>query len=341
MLTAGVDLGGTKIQAVVCDAEHQVLGEYRCPTPTEGGPPDVADAIAAAVRRAATDAGADPDQVTAVGVGAPGQIDIDEGTVTQARNLPDWDGSYALGPELGSRLGGIPTGLGNDVQVAVRAEQELGAGRRFDSFIGVFCGTGVGGGVVLNRHLWLGRGAAGEIGHTVVVADGRPWAGRKGVLEAYAGRAAMEEQARERIAAGEQSRLLAIMAAKGKPRMSSGVWAKAERKGDPVAVELIEQAVWALGNGIASAVNLLDVQAVIIGGGLGLRLGQPFVDRIITAMLPQLVKADEPPQVLLAQLGDLGGAVGASLLVAGAALPPQPRTPGVLAGGPQTSAAGA
>lgn len=329
MLTAGVDLGGTKIQAVVCDADHQVLGDFRCPTPTTGGPPDVADAIADAVRRAAAAAGADAEQVTAVGVGAPGQIDIDAGTVTQARNLPDWDGSYALGPELGARLGDIPTGLGNDVQVAVRAELELGAGRPFDSFLGVFCGTGVGGGVVLDRHLWLGRGAAGEIGHTLVVADGRPWAGRHGVLEAYAGRAAMEEQARERIAAGEHSQLLEIMAAKGKPRLSSGVWAKAVRRGDPLAIDLIDQAVWALGNGIASAVNLLDVPAVIIGGGLGLRLGQPFVDRIVDTMIPQLVKAEEPPEVMLAALGDLGGAVGASLLVAGATLPPHPRTPGV------------
>ncbi|MFN8125422.1 MAG: ROK family protein [Candidatus Nanopelagicales bacterium] len=329
MLRAGVDLGGTKIQAVVCDDDHQVLGDFRCPTPTVGGPADVADAIADAVRRAAEAGGASAADVTAVGVGAPGQIDIDAGTVTQARNLPDWDGSYALGPELGARLGGIPTALGNDVQVAVRAELELGAGRPFPSFLGVFCGTGVGGGVVLDRTLWLGRGAAGEIGHTLVMADGRAWAGRHGVLEAYAGRAAMEVEARRRISEGADSQLLEIMAAKGKPRMASGVWAKAIRKGDPLAVELIDQAVWALGNGIASAVNLLDVPAVIIGGGLGLRLGQPFVDRIAATMVPQLVKADDPPEVMLAELGDLGGAVGASLLVAGAALPPQQREPGL------------
>ena len=107
-----------------------------------------------------------------------------------------------------------------------------------------------------------------------------------------------------------------------------------------MAVELIEQAVWALGNGIASAVNLLDVQAVIIGGGLGLRLGQPFVDRIITAMLPQLVKADEPPQVPSGAARRSGRGRRASLLVAGAALLPQPAPRGA-GRGPQTSAAGA
>ncbi len=314
MLLVGVDLGGTKIQSVICDAERNVLGEDRRPTPTAGGPPDVADAIAESIATAAGLAGVAMTDLTSAGVGAPGQIDIAAGTVSQARNLPDWVGSYALGPELGQRLGGIPVALGNDVQVAVRAEQKLGAGRDVSSFIGVFCGTGVGGGVVLGDELWLGRGAAGEIGHTVVVADGLPWAGRRGVVEAYAGRAAMEAQARERMAAGEESRLLEIMEAKGKPRMASGVWAKALKVNDRLAMDLVDRAEWALGNGIASVVNLLDVPLIVIGGGLGLRLGQPFVDHIVSYMTPQLVKRDDPPAVVLAELGDLGGAVGATLL---------------------------
>ena len=314
MLRAGVDLGGTKIQSVICDETGAVLGEERRATPTTGGPDDVADSITDSIRVACAAAGADVAALASVGVGSPGQIDKAAGTVSQARNLPDWIGSYALGPELSRRLGGLPVSLGNDVQVAVLAEQVLGAGRDVDSFIGVFCGTGVGGGVVLDDSLWLGRGAAGEIGHTVVVADGRPWAGRRGVVEAYAGRAAMEEHARERIAAGDPSQLLEIMVAKGKPRMASGVWAKALKVRDPLATELIDRAQWALGNGIASAINLLDVPLVVIGGGLGLRLGQPFVDGIIRYMTPQLVKPAEPPAVVLAALGDLGGAIGATLI---------------------------
>jgi glucokinase len=312
-----VDLGGTKIQSVICGDDHRVLGDDRRPTPTVGGPSDVADAIAESVRERARLAGVTVADLASVGVGSPGQIDQSAGTVSQARNLPDWVGSYPLGPELSNRLGGAPVSLGNDVQVAVLAEQVLGAGRDVESFLGVFCGTGVGGGVVLSGDLWLGRGAAGEIGHTVVLADGRPWAGRRGVIEAYAGRAAMEEQARERIAAGEPSQLLAIMEAKGKPRMASGVWAKALKVGDPLAQALIDRAQWALGNGIASAVNLLDVPLVVIGGGLGLRLGQPFIDGIVGYMTPQLVKPADPPAVVLAALGDLGGAVGATLLPTG------------------------
>jgi glucokinase len=312
---AGVDLGGTKIQTVICDDRDLVLGADRRPTPTVGTPADVADAIAASVRCAAEAAGIDLGAILAVGVGSPGQIDSSAGTVSQAGNLPGWGGIYSLGRELTDRLG-MPARLANDVQVAVRAETVLGAGRAYGSFIGVFCGTGVGGGVVLDGQLWRGRGAAGEIGHMVVVADGAECpCGRRGCLEAYAGRAAMERQVRARVARGEKTRLLRIMEKKGKPRLSSGVWGKALDKGDPMAVELIDRAVEMLGVAIASAVNLLDVEAVIIGGGLGLRLGQHFVDRISEAMQPHLVLAMHPPAVHLAALGDLGGAMGAALLV--------------------------
>jgi glucokinase len=314
-LRAGVDLGGTKIQAVVCDELDRVRGEFRRLTPTEGGPADVAAAIVDAVRQAAAAAEVDATDIAALGVGSPGQIDVAAGTVSQAGNLPGWRGVFGLGEALTDALG-VPVVLGNDVQVAVLAEMELGAGRDYGSFIGVFCGTGVGGGVVLNGELWRGRGAAGEIGHMVVEADGALCpCGREGCLEAYAGRAAMEAIVRRRVANGEHTRLLKIMAKKGKTRLASGVWAKGLKKKDPMAVELIDRAVWALGNGIASAVNLLDVEAVIIGGGLGLRLGQPFVDRVTEMMRPHLVMAMHPPDVHLAALGDLGGAIGAALLV--------------------------
>lgn len=315
MLRAGVDLGGTKIQVVIVDENDTILGRCRVPTPTTGGPPDVADAIADAVRAAAAEGDIAMEDVKAVGVGAPGQIDVGAGTVSQAGNLPDWLGVYALGPELTTRLG-MPCKLGNDVQVAVRAEMVLGAGRDYGSFLGAFAGTGVGGGVVIGGDIWLGRGAAGEIGHMVVVIDGAPCTcGRLGCMEAYAGRYAMELEARRRVAEGEKTKLFKIMAKKGKPRLASGVWAKALKKKDPMAVELIDRAIWALGAALASAVNLMDVEAVIIGGGLGLRLGQPFADRVAEAMQPHLIMAMHPPNVHLAALGDDGGAIGAALLV--------------------------
>jgi glucokinase len=211
---------------------------------------------------------------------------------------------------------GTKVAVGNDVRVATTAEVELGAGREFNSMLGVFWGTGVGGGVILNRTAWTGRGAGGEIGHMVVEIDGAKCpCGRRGCMEAYAGRAAMEAEARKRHEAGHHTRLFHIMKHKERDRLSSGVWAKALEDDDKMAHKLIDRAVWALGAGVASAVNLLDVEAVIIGGGMGVRLGEPYAQKILDSMMPHLFRDDRPPKVVVAALGDLGGAVGASLLV--------------------------
>ena len=109
------------------------------------------------------------------------------------------------------------------------------------------------------------------------------------------------------------------MEERGRTRLTSGVWGRALRRDDPLAVRLIDRAIEALGAGIGSAVNLLDLEAVIIGGGLGDKLGEPFVERIRAAMQPHLFRDEHPPAVHLAALGDLGGATGAALLAARAA----------------------
>jgi glucokinase len=315
MLRAGVDLGGTKIQTVIVDQEGNVLGQCRFPTPQDQGPAGVIDAMVASVESSMAAAGAAQADLLGVGVGSPGQIDHDAGTVSHAGNLPDWLGTIEVAAPLRDALG-VPIELANDVQVGVMAESRLGAGRPYSSMLGIFCGTGVGGGIVIHDELWLGRGAAGEVGHMVVEPDGAPCpCGKRGCLEAYAGRAAMEAEARRRIEHGKHSDLIAIMEKKGRTRMSSGVWAKALDKGDHLAQHLIDRAVWALGLAAASAVNLLDVEAVVIGGGLGTRLGAPFAERIREEMLPHLILPEKAPQVLSASLGDLGGAMGAALRV--------------------------
>jgi glucokinase len=314
-LRGGIDLGGTKVQAVVVDDAGKVVGQSRHPTPTTGGPSDVAAEITAAMREAAEGAGVETSALAGIGVGSPGKVDNDAGTVTGAKNLPDWGGSFDLRTALEESCG-APVALGNDVQVATDAEFELGSGRPYQSLLGVFWGTGVGGGIVLDGKPWIGRDAGGEIGHVCVRIGGAPCpCGREGCMEAYAGRYAMELRARKEVERGEKTVLFKIMEERGRTRLTSGVWARALDRGDPLAHRLIERAIRALGAGVASCQNVLDVEAIIIGGGLGLRLGQPYVDKIREAMMPHMFADERPPAVELAELGDLGGAIGASLLV--------------------------
>jgi glucokinase len=311
-LRGGLDLGGTKIQAVVTARAGRVVGQARRDTPRHGGPDAVAHDLALAMREAATDAGVRATELTGVGVGAPGSIDPAAGIVRRAPNIDGWRDPFPLGPALTERLR-VPVVVGNDVSVAVEAERRLGAGRGVRSFLGVFWGTGIGGGLVVDGRLLHGRGSAGEIGHVVAKPEGRRCAcGLRGCVEAYAGRGAMEERARL-LARRRKTVLFDIQRKRGRPRLTSGVWARALEEEDRLATELLERAVRALGVGIGSAVTLLDVEAVVLGGGLGLRLGPEWLERVADAARPH-VFFHEPPDFRLAELGDLGGAIGAGLL---------------------------
>jgi glucokinase len=315
----GIDLGGTKIQAAVVDegSDHAVLGAKRDQTPLKGGPKAIAARMAAVLKEALDEAGLSPSDLEGVGVGSPGSVDDKKGTVSGAMNLSDWAGSFNLRKALEKELDGKPVALGNDVDLATDAEFEIGAARDYDSLLGVFWGTGVGGGLILDGKPWVGRKTAGEIGHMVVRLNGAKCpCGRRGCMEAYAGRGAMEARARKRVEAGEKTHLFKIMEERGRDRLSSGIWERALARDDHMAIDLLEEAVEALGAGVASAVNLLDPEAVVIGGGLGIRLGEPWVERIRAAMLPHLFVDDDPPPILLAELGDLGGAHGGALLAA-------------------------
>jgi glucokinase len=327
-LSGGLDLGGTKIQAVLLDGRRSVVAQARRPTPREGGPSEIVEALHGTLAEACADAGVEPSDLTGVGVGSPGTIDARGGVVTGARNLPGEGAPIRMTAGLRD-LTGTRAYVENDVTVGVWAEYALGAARRSRSVLGVWWGTGVGGGIVLEGKTWEGRGAAAELGHVVVKIGGaRCTCGRRGCLEAYAGRAAMEIRARHLHRRGDRTDLFKIMEKRGRTRLQSGVWARALEQGDPMAIELIDRAVEALGAGVASAVNLLDVETVVIGGGLGTRLGEPYVERIREAMMPHVFADERPPAVRLAALGDLGGAIGAALLV------PKTAAPGAEVAGP-------
>lgn len=304
MVAVGIDLGGTKIQGVAVKGDD-VVAEAKVSTPS-GGVDAVVEAIVACVRRLGAPAAAP------VGVGAAGVVDAKTGTLLQAPNLMGFDGPVPLGPLLSEVLG-TEVRVDNDANAAVLAEYLMGAGRGADDLLGVWVGTGIGGGLILDGRLRRGPGGgAGEIGHmTLVGADRTCTCGMVGHLEAIAGRSAMEVEARRRHAGGTPTLMVQLA---GDKRMKSSVFAKALDAGDQVVSELLDEAVAALGAVIASAATLVDFERVVVGGGLAEKLGPSFVGRIEQAVRSRLFVRTSPLRVVPAALGDLAGALGAARL---------------------------
>jgi glucokinase len=313
-MTGGIDLGGTKIQAAVMDETHTAIGSARCPTPASEGPQATAKAMAEMLSQAAEAAKVKVADLEGIGVGTPGEME-DDGVVANVVNIVDWKDPFPLAQTISDELGGLTVKCGNDVDVATWGEFNLGAGTPYDSVLGVFWGTGVGGGIVLNGEPWRGRGSAGEIGHVVVKIDGRKCGcGRHGCLEAYAGRRSMEAHARHLVDKGHHTKLFDIADHKHKDHVTSGVIEKALDHDDKMAKELMDEALRMLAVAMASAGNLLDVDAIVLGGGMGTRFGAKYLAELKELMRPHEF-AVHPPEVVGGAGGGRGGAIGASLLI--------------------------
>lgn len=312
MVTVGVDLGGTNIQVIALSDDDERLGWAKMRTPIDGDRTNVLEVMDAAVNDAIGDAGLGLGDVDAIGVGTPGVV-ID-GTVGGASNVPGWEERFSLRTGLEQRLE-RPVRVINDVTAAACGEHRLGAGRGTENLLVVFVGTGVGAGLVLDGKPYEGAfGGAGEFGHTVVQVGGAVCpCGRRGCVEAYAGRRAMENAVERAVAAGTDTIVPLLVEQKGRQRMTSGVVRDALAKGDPLMADLVDAGIDALGAGIASAVNLLDVERVVIGGGLADKLGASFLHRVEAAMRPSLFLVPARVDVRAAELADEGGALGAAL----------------------------
>ena len=310
--TAGLDLGGTNIYAVVLEGE-EVVGSTKRSTPTDGGVSELIGELRKAAKKAAEDAGLSLGDLDAVGVGAPGIVT--EGTIDGGPNVRGLRERVPLATALGESVG-APVSVVNDVTAAAIGEQRLGAAQGASASLTVFAGTGVGGGLVLDGEPYEGSyGGAGEFGHMIVRQGGAMCGcGRRGCVEAYAGRRAMEVAAERANAGGRPTRLFAIAEEKGKDRITSGVFRAALEEGDELVTVLLGEAVEALAAGIASAVNLLDLEVVVLGGGLADKLGERFRADLEAAMAPLLFL--QPPKLRLvrAALGDEGGAIGAAVV---------------------------
>src|SRR6266536_1670094 len=273
---AGIDLGGTKVQGVVVDREGRPLARAVASTPTSGGPGSVVEQVAAVARAAAANAGVAVAELRGVGVGSPGKVEMSAGTVADAANLSGFDRPVPLAKLVADALALDPQ--------AVRVDNDVNA--------------------------------ASELGHAVVVEGGDECpCGRRGCTEAYVGRATMERAVRAAVGAGRTTLLPAVQQRLGRARLTTDVLAEGLALGDALAAELVERAARALGAAIASAANLLDVPAVLLGGGLTDGLGEPFVRQVEAAVRPHLF-VDEPPlEIRPTALGDLAGAIGAALLL--------------------------
>ncbi len=314
-LMVGVDLGGTSMTAVALDGRGRVLASRKRSTCPELGPDGVNRRIAATVRKLLKDLGKKSKRVQGIGIGAPGTVDPEKGVVLYAPNL-NWQ-NHPLAESL-SRLLRLPVTLDNDVNGGAVGEHALGSGQGAENLVAIFVGTGIGGGIILNHRLYHGScGGAGEVGHIKILADGPLCGcGCKGCAEGLASRTAMERDMRQAVDSGRPSRVPDIMARLGRERMTSRVIQEALREGDPLMREILQRAQHCLGLLVASLVNLLDPDCVVIGGGIADRLKDEFLEPIRATAGRHILRAShlEPVRIVPSRLGDHAGSVGAAVL---------------------------
>ena len=314
----GIDVGGTKIYAGVIDlASGQVLSTGRKRTRPERGADffaqRVQDVAASALDGAKLPQGA---RVAGIGIGLAGQVDRVRGLLLGAPNLAAGVVDMPIGDLLAKRFG-LPVVIGNDVEIGAYGEQHYGAGHGCDDFVCVFVGTGVGGAIVEGGEMRLGAtGTAGEVGHTVVMYDGRICGcGGRGHLEAYASRTAITRVLLAELARGRKSLLRELHNPDDKV-VRSKVLAKCEQEGDELVQETLREAGDYLGAGLASLANLVNPARIIIGGGL-IDATQTVFDRAKRkahdVALP--VPAREL-DVARTELGDDSGIIGAAWMAA-------------------------
>lgn len=298
----GVDLGGTKILAGLFDDQLTLLARVKQPTDAQGGPSGVFARVAQAVDAVIREAKIDPAAIRGMGFGIPGQIDIGTTRVIFAPNL-EWR-DVDVQPLLPAEWN-WPIVIENDVRMGTFGEYAQGAAKGARHVFGIFVGTGVGGGFILNGDLYTGfNGNAGEIGHTII-----HW--RRGTaLESVAGRKYQMKRAKE-ILDDAPKRVRKEWKGVDLERVKSSQLAEFYQKDDPVAVQIVDDAARALGAAVGSVVNLLSPEVVVIGGGVTGALGDSFTERIWDfARRYTLPGATERVRCVTASLGDDSGIVG-------------------------------
>ncbi len=308
-LYAGIDLGGTKILVLIADAAGRIVGQARVPTQASQGPEAVIARIAETTCAAVAEAKVEMTQLRAGGVSAPGPVDAISGVITDPPNLPGWH-NVPLARVLSERLG-VPTLLENDANCQAVAEHQFGAGRGYRHMIFVTISTGIGGGIIIENELYSGAsGAAGEVGHVGVAADGPSCgAGHPGCLEAYASGTAIAARARQMIAAGQLPRTARL--AEHNPPLSAETVYLAGQQGETEAMMIIESAGRYLGIGLGTMINAFNPQAIVIGGGLA-NMGDAILGPAVeTARTRAFAQSFMDVRIVEGELGERAAALGA------------------------------
>ena len=315
----GVDLGGTNVRAAVMDRDGKQLGGGRAPSNATEGVNTTVRQIVQAADSALYAAGVEKKDVAGIGIGVPGHIDPAGGMVKWAPNFYENGQPYrniALGAPIETQTG-LPVLMGNDANVAALGEFRFGAGhsRKVRNLVMVTLGTGIGGGIILDGKLWTGAtGGAGEIGHIIIAAGERGGAAAFGSLESMGQIAAITERAARKMSAGRKT-LLNDMVDYDWHLLTPKEIADAAAQGDAMAIEVFEEVGYYVGLGIASMVNLLNPELVVIGGGVA-QAGDLILDPIRRSARANAIKTliDVAP-IVPAELGDDAGIYGGASLI--------------------------
>ncbi len=303
------DLGGTHLRAAAVDSNGQIQYQLKRSTPQAEKPNEIVRALVTAAREVEQRIAGKQGSITAISVAVPGTVDVDEGVVIKAPNVPCLDG-FRLAAALASELA-WPATLENDANAAAIGEMWQGAGRGYESIICITLGTGVGGGIILGGELWRGaNGSAAEVGHMALdpFAGVPCGCGSRGCLEVYASATAIVRMTREAVPRYPNSLLHTS------ENLSSEAVYEAGVKGDELAIEVFRRMGVYLGIGIANLINLLNPEIIVVGGGVanGWSLfEQHMQQQIIERAFPLPAKS---VKILRAACGDDAGLLGAARL---------------------------
>jgi glucokinase len=310
----GVDLGGTKILAGVFKSSMECICTAKLSTKSGRGVDAVIDRIARCVNDAVDEADLSPKQIAGIGIGAPGSVDFNEGRVIFAPNLEGWK-DIPLKKNLEKALG-VPVSVENDCNIAALGVHVKELKAKPKNMVGIFVGTGIGGGLILNGELFSGFGhTAGEVGHMVLVIDGpKCGCGNKGCFEALASRTAIFQQIKSGVKDGEKT-VLTEMLGESLDDLRSGDLRKALRKGDKFVDRIIESAAEYIGIATANLINILNPEVVVLGGGVIEALEDEMMGVIVeTAKDYAMAGSMKGVEIVASKLGDSAGITGGAVL---------------------------